>query len=245
MPLDDDNDDDDDADEEMTAQEKDARIRALVPELPASEWGRKPEVAEISGSSSKAARPPKSKLGSPPKMRAPLLARDEFDGHIEESDDESDDDEPKAPAGSMGRIIGDMTWGGPDEETRAAKVEEITEEEEARQDAEAKRSVRWDDDDQVEDEEAELEPDMRQEEEEFLKFTREQLGITEDMWQRIMSERKARGGRLSSLKCTAIDGAQRLFPTLSQTRLPPSYRRSLNRILRCRSTSLSRSVHQT
>lgn len=194
MPLDDDDDDDvDDENNTISVEEKQERLRALVPELPASEWGRKPVQAE-SSTATKPVKPPRTKAASPPKMRAPILPRDDFDGHIEESDDESEDDEPKAPAGSMGRIIGDMAWGGPDDETKAARVEEVTEEDEAREAANAKRSVRWEDDGEGRDDDEEMDPDMQKEEEEFLKFTREQLGINDEMWQSIMADRQARGG---------------------------------------------------
>jgi hypothetical protein len=198
MQLDDDDDDDDDDEENnaMSVDEKQERMRALVPELPASEWGRKPLEAEPS-ITSQPAKLPKTKPVSPPKMRAPILPRDNFDGHIEESDDESDEDEPKAPAGSMGRIIGDMAWGGLDDETKAARVEEVTEEDEAREAANAKRSVRWEDEGgATREDDDEMDPDMQKEEEEFLKFTREQLGINDEMWQSIMADRKARGGEL-------------------------------------------------
>ena len=38
--------------------------------------------------------------------------------------------------------------------------------------------------------------DMEEEEEEFLKFSREALGISDDMWEEIVRERQARGGKL-------------------------------------------------
>lgn len=40
----------------------------------------------------------------------------------------------------------------------------------------------------------EVEVDMEEEQAEFLKFSREALGITDDMWRDILQERKGRGG---------------------------------------------------
>jgi hypothetical protein len=41
----------------------------------------------------------------------------------------------------------------------------------------------------------EIEVDMAEEEEEFLEFSRQTLGISEDQWQQILQERKAKGGK--------------------------------------------------
>jgi hypothetical protein len=43
-----------------------------------------------------------------------------------------------------------------------------------------------------------IEIDMEEEEEEFLEFSREALGITNEQWQEIMMDRKNRGGASSS-----------------------------------------------
>ena len=44
----------------------------------------------------------------------------------------------------------------------------------------------------------EIEIDMEEEEEEFLEFSREALGITNEQWQEILADRKNRGGASSS-----------------------------------------------
>src|SRR6266566_30159 len=41
----------------------------------------------------------------------------------------------------------------------------------------------------------EIEVDMAEEEEEFLEFSRQTLGISEDQWQQILQERRAKGGK--------------------------------------------------
>jgi hypothetical protein len=41
----------------------------------------------------------------------------------------------------------------------------------------------------------EIEVDMAEEEEEFLEFSRQTLGISEDQWQQIVRERRAKGGK--------------------------------------------------
>lgn len=45
----------------------------------------------------------------------------------------------------------------------------------------------------------EVEIDMKEEEEEFVRFSRETLGITDDMWKNIVKEREARGGALDHI----------------------------------------------
>jgi len=56
------------------------------------------------------------------------------------------------------------------------------------------------DEDEDEDEDkpqlvGEIEVDMAEEEEEFLEFSRQTLGISEDQWQQILRERRAKGGK--------------------------------------------------
>ena len=48
----------------------------------------------------------------------------------------------------------------------------------------------------------EVEPDMDEEEEEFLEFSRKALGISNDQWNDIINERKSRGGTGNSLWCS-------------------------------------------
>lgn len=53
----------------------------------------------------------------------------------------------------------------------------------------------------------EIEVDMEEEQAEFLKFSREALGITDDMWKDILQERKGRGGTLC-FSCHVVCSAQ-------------------------------------
>ena len=106
----------------------------------------------------------------PIKMRRPLLPRDEFDGV--DSDDESDEDEQLTQAQDGGE--GKGKWG----ETLASALGE----EENEEDEEDLPQVV-----------GEVEIDMDEEEEEFLKFAREALGVDEGMWEGILKEREGRG----------------------------------------------------
>jgi hypothetical protein len=48
----------------------------------------------------------------------------------------------------------------------------------------------------------EIEIDMDEEQEEFIKFSREALGIDDALWSKIMEERSQRGGERNVLRCT-------------------------------------------
>lgn len=50
----------------------------------------------------------------------------------------------------------------------------------------------------------ELEIDMSEEQDDFVRFSREVLGITEDMWKDIVHDRESRGGDLVSLTILGI-----------------------------------------
>ena len=62
----------------------------------------------------------------------------------------------------------------------------------------------------------EVEPDMNEEEEEFLEFSRRALGISNEQWNEIINERKNRGGtgaKISRLvSVLTIDFSLRSFP---------------------------------
>lgn len=188
--------DDSDLAEELTSAEKEKRLRNLVPSLPAEEWGRKTEKP-----SPETAIKPRSntKTTSLPKMRPPILAKEEYDGVVDDSDDDmSDDDLP--PPGTLGRRIAEMKWS--EGESQADKITEL--EEAVKKDKkvawddgidEAMRKRVWGDDaDAVDGGDDDGDIDMGQEEAEFLKFSREALGITDDQWEGILSSRRDRGG---------------------------------------------------
>jgi hypothetical protein len=132
----------------------------------------------------------------PVKMRRPLLPRDDFDGV--DSDDESEEEEE-------GEGGGDREMAGPAEEKRQGTEElksalrrdgEIGEEDGEGEEEEYLPQVegRGMSMDQVgEGEDGMGDVDMGEEEEEFLKFAREALGLDEGMWAGILKEREGRG----------------------------------------------------
>ncbi|KAH7104302.1 SGT1-domain-containing protein [Auriculariales sp. MPI-PUGE-AT-0066] len=99
-------------------------------------------------------------------IRAPILPRDRFDGV--DSDDDSDPEEDRLR---------------PDLDVRA-QVEEMDEEEEGAESEEDRPALEGED---------ELDIDMEVEQDEFLEFAREALGINDDMWAKIVQDRVDRG----------------------------------------------------
>ena len=217
---DDDNDDDDDENDEnevepaenydkLTAVQKEERMRNLVAPLSELEWGRKtqkePEsdIITIGGPEPKA--PGKVAQPEPPQMRSSVFSKLEYDGVESDSDDEMDESELPAP-GTLGRRIAEMRWGdmGP-------QIEEIDDEEEEKSTRKKKlelgddidekmRAKVWGAEEADVGEEApvvvgvEEDVDMGEEEAEFIRFSKEALGIDEDTWAGILSSRKDRGG---------------------------------------------------
>ena len=208
--------DSDDDEIEDTKEVREEKMKNLVTPLPAEEWGRKPQSA-VDGTGRKVQfADPNDKNGDKPiKMRPPLFAPQEYDGVVYESDDDSDD-EP-ARQGSVGQVLGDMNW-----QATRPKLEEISDDEgeEGIEEGDKKSSGRsrkfglgndideqmkkaiWGSTDtptvEVEMEEEEEDIDfgviMEEEQGDFLKFAQEDLGISDDMMQGIVSSRDARGG---------------------------------------------------
>ena len=208
-----DDDDDDGEDEEMTAQEKDDKVQNIVPPLPAEEWGQKGPT-EIVRKLKSETKPSTPTAEQPVKMRPPIFAKQQYDGVVSDSD-ESEDEADLPPPGTLGRKIAEMKWGKG--EDGSAKIEEIDEE-----DAEEARrtdKLGWDDgfdeamrkrilgedsfmpksrgkkaiDDDVS-MRMDVEPDMEEEFENFLTFSRDALGIDDAMWDSIVQNRESRGG---------------------------------------------------
>ncbi|WVQ62522.1 uncharacterized protein L199_000664 [Kwoniella botswanensis] len=147
-------------------------------------------------------------------IRPPRFAKQEYDGVVSESSDEDDDEDELPPAGTIGRKIAQMKWSEGDHRApKSATIEEITEEDEEKErqsqlkldgdidlDEEMQRRV-WgdpddgedDDDDDEADDGMEVDVDMAEEQEEFLKFAKEALGINDDLWKGIIGDREARG----------------------------------------------------
>ena len=196
----------------LSVTEQEERIQNLVPALPVEEWGRKPVVnpapsAAEASSSSAESKPVKqvqnNKPGTindvSPKMRPPIFAKQDFDGYVSDSDDDSED-EILPPPGTLGRKIAEMRWS-----EGAPKIEEIDEEPSRKQklglgddiDEQMRRRV-WGEQDErrgTGQMEMEIDPDMGEEEEDFLKFSRDALGISDDIWEAILSSRRDRGSK--------------------------------------------------
>ncbi|WWC85946.1 uncharacterized protein L201_000816 [Kwoniella dendrophila CBS 6074] len=178
-------------------------------------------------------------------MRPPKFAKQEYDGVISDSSDEDEDDESELPpVGTIGRKIAQMKWSegeissntdsNSSSNSNQAKIQEITEEDEETEmqdqqklnlDEEMQRRV-WgepadDNDDGIEEDDKEeegdegMDVDMEEEQEEFLKFAKEALGINDDLWKGILGDRQARGAFVpqngSSTKFKAEDLPKSLF----------------------------------
>jgi hypothetical protein len=170
----------------------------------------------------------------PPKMRPPIFAKQEFDGVVSDSSDEEDD----LPApGSLGRKIAEMKWSDGAPTSREARIEEIGNDEEGDDEDKADRArakeLKFDDDELDElmrqrvwgdgdgdedDEDAadndDMDIDMGDEQDDFLKFTREALGISDDMWDKIISSRRERGAYVPEPK---TKGAAKAGPKVKST----------------------------
>jgi len=146
-----------------------------------------------------------------PSIRPPILEPESYDGHVPESDDDMSDWDPaddivagwakrpsyKTPKGkaSKKRTIDPSTYvlqealrtgqPMPRENLKAFDVGDklnMSDDEDQ------------DDDDEAREEAGLGEPDMEAEQDDFLRFAREALGINDEMWQGMMGDRKARGG---------------------------------------------------
>lgn len=181
----------------------------------------------------------------PSKMRPPRFAKQEFDGVVSDSESDSESDLPAE--GTWGRKVAQMKWSEfPPvdlEDNQQARIEEIEEEDEDEQQRKAKlrlgedvdleeemqRRV-WGDRGEDEDEDEDVaaggeegvDIDMEDETEEFLKFSREALGINDEMWEGILGDRRARGGELLHMVCG--------YSCHANMRLQPLFRNCLARL---------------
>ncbi|ORY34285.1 SGT1 protein-domain-containing protein [Naematelia encephala] len=217
---DEDMDDDDDEEDETIAadeweklspEEKAERMSKLVPALPDSEWGRKTQEPPVTTEPPNPTRDkPIQPVDARPVMRPPIFAKQEYDGVVSDSDDSEDEADLPAP-GTLGRKIAQMRWAD-----TAPRIEEIDDEEEEQSQRskrfglgddidEAMHQRVWGEDDAptVVEGEGEMDVDMGDEEEEFLKFSREALGISDEQWEGILSSRRDRGAFVPTSKPTA------------------------------------------
>lgn len=183
----------------LTPSQREARMATLVKPLDPSEWGIQnqrptsiPPAAPASAAGAslplssetrsledldrqqklKELRDEQAKNLPPIKMRQPILPRDTYDGV--DSEEESDDE--LASGGAAGISAGLEAAMKAD----AAGSREDDEEEE--------------DEDDMPQVVGEMEVDMGEEEEDFLKFARDALGLDEGMWESILKDRNQRGG---------------------------------------------------
>jgi hypothetical protein len=199
----------------LTPAQKEERMRSLVAPLDDGEWGKKADDGDedVIMLGKAPSQPSSSRVEIPqagqPAMRPPVLSKQEFDGVIDESDSDDDEDDTLPPPGTLGRQIAEMRWAD-----TAPRIEEIEDEDDL--DKKRDRSVRWDEGiDQAmhrkvrEDQEREVgdekpvvvgeqageeDVDMEAEQEAFLRFAREALGVDEVMWAGIVKSRQDRGG---------------------------------------------------
>lgn len=181
----------------------------------------------------------------PPKMRPPVFTKEKYDGVESDSDDDEPDEADLPPAGTLGRRIALMRWG--EGEDKSAKVEELDDEDEhqAEEEEDKRRRAKLVFDDSADEEmqrrvwggedadddaddipvegggdvemEGEGDVDMLEEQEEFLKFSRDALGISDEMWDGILGDRRARGGKLTRDGCYGLEArrAQLTVPMYS------------------------------
>lgn len=155
----------DDEEPTQTAEEREERLRNLVPGLAPGEWGAdsKDDQDENDDVEMAPSQPSTQMRGTvagsaygdsllPPKMRPPMFESVHYDGVESDSSDEEDEaDLP--PKGTLGRHISDMKWG--DGEMPEATIEELDEdggeeeeeeEKERREEKKREKALKFDDD---------------------------------------------------------------------------------------------------
>lgn len=195
-------DSDSDEEEEVSPEQREEALRKLVPGLTEEEWGNKLPDSDAEGKP----QVPPTKKGTvagtafgdsllPTKMRPPVFEKVTYDGV--ESDSDSDEELPLE--GSLGRHIAQMKWGDGEE----AHVEELSDEEDGDEEDKADRArakaLRFDHDEEMHDSRhtgdlKDGDVDMENEQADFLKFSREALGIDDEQWESILANRRERGG---------------------------------------------------
>lgn len=221
----------------LTEQQKHERLQALVPGLKPEEWGRQTQdlSALTSATEKKGVKfaPGTKTEGVPDRMkrteaesedaviekaRKSRFEPTDYEGHVVETDDETDDEDggeqtmpgwtvQKGNSSSQKRKVPiDPTIYQLSEALRTGKVGPI----EGWKDRTEQEDLEMSDQEGENDDVIEGDIDMGQEEEEFLKFARDALGIDENMWSGMLEERKSRGG-----ECNGAIGRIAFFLTSS------------------------------
>jgi hypothetical protein len=219
MDLGDSDDESDGGDAAMSVDEREQRMQNLVPALDPQEWGRRTENAVQKPTEVNVGHPAGKQVSfadhpgkqnakasdEPVKMRPPLLAPQEFDGHVVDSDDEeSEDEEASGPSSGWGaqstaRLASSGTQSRSElEASIKALADEFTKDTQGKRDVASGRPKQSAAKSAAEEHVDEPEPDMAEEEGDFLEFAREALGISDEMWTGMLDERKARGGELGA-----------------------------------------------
>ncbi|EIW67973.1 hypothetical protein TREMEDRAFT_44967 [Tremella mesenterica DSM 1558] len=195
------------SEEEITAEERERRLNELVPDLPADEWGSKTQTTtKIDVTMNDSDVKKELKKATPLKMRPPIFPKDKFDG-VDSSDSDSDSEDLPVK-GSAGWIIAQKKWA-----ESAPKIETLDEDEEDRgnlvlgDDIDDEMIRNLERDQGLQGDEADV--DMEAEQDEFLAFAREALGITDDAWENILSERRERGAFVPVPKVNKIINEKR------------------------------------
>ena len=218
MLGDSDDESDGEADDGMTTEERDRRMGELVPGLAPEEWGiRTQQPLETAKSTEKEAKPKvtfatgtkapsKDKLDDMPSIRPPILEPEVYDGHIPESDDDMSDWDPADDVVGWAARPSYKVARNKNKKKRTIDPSTYVLQEALRTgqpmprdnvkpfDVGDKLDLSDDEDEEGGEERGIGEPDMEAEQDEFLKFAREALGINDEMWRGMMGDRKARGG---------------------------------------------------
>ncbi|KAJ9096360.1 hypothetical protein QFC21_005181 [Naganishia friedmannii] len=204
----------------LTEQQKQERLQALVPGLKPEEWGRQTQdlTALTSATEKKGVkfapgtkvesvkeRAKQTKLESEDavieKARKSRFEPTDYEGHVVETDDETDDED----GGEQTMLGWTAQKGKSSNQKRKAPIDPaIYQLSDALRTGKVGPIEGWKDrteqedlemsDEEVEDEDVvEGDIDMGEEEEEFLRFARDALGIDESMWSGMLEERKSRG----------------------------------------------------
>lgn len=209
----------------MTAEEREARLRQLVPGLEPGEWGQKePSTAEVEKKVSFAdddgtvANTTAKDKGKTP-LRPPVLEPESYDGHVVDSDEDADSDADQDMATTSDWNIG----GNTSKPMRKSKTQSnapldpnVTLLQESLKTGKAMPTatikpmelgdsieISDNEDDDEEEQEYENEVDMDGEQEEFINFAREALGIDDGTWEKLISERASRGAYVPPSKPTS------------------------------------------
>ncbi|KAJ9104213.1 hypothetical protein QFC19_004030 [Naganishia cerealis] len=201
----------------MTEQQKQERLQALVPGLKPEEWGRKTQdvtaltsavekkgVSFAPGTKAESSQDVTRKTKESQdvaieKARKSRFEPTDYEGHVVETDDETDDEDGEQimPGWTAQRSLSNQKRKAPIDPTiyqlsealRTGKVGPI----EGWKDRTEQEDLEMSDQEGGDDDIVEGDIDMDQEEEEFLKFARDALGIDEGMWSGMLEERKSRG----------------------------------------------------